>query len=65
MVNNTVIAMAVAADGIYVGGSFGEINNTPGTQYLAKWTGTTWEGLKSGPYGGESALNAKVNALTI
>jgi len=65
MVNSTVSAMAITVDGVYVGGSFGEINNTPGTQFLAKWTGTTWEGVGSGPYGGDSSLNAKVNALTL
>lgn len=65
--NPTIFSLQVHDDGsgekLYAGGRFDSIEGVPGTFGIARWTGTTWEGL--GP--ALTAFNAfaAVNAMEV
>src|SRR5215204_6479844 len=49
-VNGTVRAIAVSDDDVYIGGSFTQVGDLPANR-IARWNGTSWEGLGSGVNG--------------
>src|SRR5215210_475016 len=55
-VDGYVYAIAMAGDGsVYVGGSFTVAGNTVANN-IAKWDGTNWSALGTGPNGGVGAI---------
>ncbi len=61
---NTVTAVAVSANAVYVGGTFVDAAGIPQADYLAMWNGSTWSALGSNGSGG-GAINGYVNALAV
>jgi trimeric autotransporter adhesin len=55
-----VSCMAVYNGELYIGGSFTQVQNTPGTLRIAKWNGTSWSSVGGGFIG-----QAYVNAMTV
>ena len=46
-----VAALAVVAGQLYMGGSFTEVGGVPGSNFIAKWDGSTWSSLGAGVNG--------------
>jgi hypothetical protein len=60
--NRQINALAVAANGdVYVGGYFTQAGGAP-ANYIAKWNGSAWSSLGTGPANG---LNGEVFALVV
>jgi hypothetical protein len=59
-----VFAIALMGSDIYIGGSFRDAANNDAIDYVAHWTGTSWQPLGSDGLGG-GALNGSVTSLAV
>jgi hypothetical protein len=50
-INNTVRAITISGNDVYVGGNFLNAGGASAADYLTKWNGTTWTALLSGTAG--------------
>ena len=60
--DNTVNAIAIISNTVYVGGNFTVVNGSTSAKYIAIWTGTSWTPVGSGTGGG---FNNFVKAIKI
>jgi hypothetical protein len=59
LLNNTVYAIAISGNDVYVGGFFTDAGGDPNADYIARWDGTSWNAL------GTTPLNGLVYAIAI
>ena len=63
--NNTVKALAVLGNDLYVGGWFFNAAGLAAADYSAKWNGSSWSALGSNNSNGDGALNDHVRAFAV
>ncbi|MCS6883627.1 MAG: hypothetical protein RMK84_20105 [Oscillochloridaceae bacterium] len=61
--NNTVNALAVRGNEVFVGGAFTDAAGVAAADFVAHWDGATWSAL--GSLGGGGVLNNQVRALAV
>jgi hypothetical protein len=49
---------------LYIGGSFGQVNNSGSSNYIAKWDGSTWVSIGASSFFGNVAYSMSFNPIT-